>query len=294
MEQPDEQHDDDGRATTKVNVACWISGDEDRIKDVRDGSILLARLWSEHVVPELARRGVTTPAEEYVTQVQVLRGIDGTVTVRLNEEAKIGMYFRYEGPPIQRNDFVYAPERIGSVEAVELTDDDPLAAHEVAIRGATGWWVSFDFRYYRKKITDCVRTAGEFAYAARASLEANSLRAFAENLFVAAEQLAWAQMLVVARPEILRSRSHKHIVSRFHQWAKMGNADPAFAKLLDRFAKLRNPARYRAEEFRLAEADARNAMEHVEAIIHAMSVWRPSRALGPLDAPSRVDKRAAS
>jgi hypothetical protein len=185
--------DEDGRENAAVataptvNVACWVNGDDDRIDDVRDGTLLLSRLWFERVLPELARRGIKAPPEECVERVQVVHGIDGTVTVRLNEETKIAMLFRYEGPPIDRADFVYAPERVGSVQAVELTDDDPVAAHEVAIRGATGWWVSFDFRYYRKKIAECVRTAIEFAYAARASLEANCLHAFAENLFVAAE-----------------------------------------------------------------------------------------------------------
>jgi hypothetical protein len=288
-------HDDEARradagpeAPPRVNVACWVAGDDDRIDDVRDGTILLSRLWSERVLPELARRGIAAAPEEYVERVQVLHGINGTVTVRLNDETKIAMLFRYEGPPIDRSAFAYAPERVGLVQAVELTDDDPVAAHEVAIRGATGWWVSFDFRYYRKKIADCVRTATEFAYAARAALEADCMRAFAENLFVAAEQLAWAQMLLVARPEIFKSRSHKHIVSRFQQWAKMGNADPLFAKLLDRFAKLRNPARYRSEEFALGESEARQAMQYVDAVIRGMSTWRPSRAMGPLPAPRQT------
>jgi hypothetical protein len=287
--------DEDGRGNADaradppqtVNVACWVDGDDDRIDDVRDGTLLLSRLWSERVLPELARRGIKAPPEECVERVQVVHGIDGTVTVRLNEETKIAVLFRYEGPPINRADFVYAPERVGSVQAVELTDDDPVAAHEVVIRGATGWWVSFDFRYYRKKIAECVRTATEFAYAARASLEANCLHAFAENLFVAAEQLAWGDMLLVARAEILDSRSHRHIVSRFHQWANMGNADPAFAKLLDRLAKLRNPARYRPERFALTESEAREAMEYIDTVIRAMSAWKPSRAMGPLPAPTR-------
>lgn len=295
--------DEDGRGNADapagtpptVNVACWVDGDDDRIDALRDGGLLLSRLWSERVLPELARRGTAAPPEECVERVQVVHGIDGTVSVRLNEETKIAVLFRYEGPPIDRADFVYAPERVGSVHAIELTDDDPVAAHEVAIRGATGWWVSFDFRYYRKKVAECVRTAIEFAYAARASLEANCLHAFAENLFVAAEQLAWADMLLVARPEILNSRSHKHIVLRFHEWAKMGNADPAFAKLLERFATLRNPARYRPERFALSESEAREAMEYIDAVIRAKSAWKPSRAMGPLPAPPRRESaRVAS
>lgn len=249
------------------------------------GPIILRRLWTEHVVAELQRRGITQSPEQYVQKVQILHQIGvPRLVVRLNEEVKIRFLFRYEGPTIPAGTTDIPPEHIGDIYTVELEED--LAGHEVIIRNRAGWWVSFDFRYYRNKIMTCVEIAGEFLYAARAAIEADGMHAFAENLYVAAEQLAWAQLLFIPHPEIVHSRKHENILRRFNQWVKMGNASPRFAKALNRLAQLRNPARYRPEQFHLNETEARGILALMEIALREMSTWRPSRAMGPFPLPS--------
>jgi hypothetical protein len=61
---------------------------------------------------------------------------------------------------------------------------------------------------------------------------------------MAAELLAWSQILVVPHPSIANSKKHSHIVSEFNTWARLGNADADFVEILNRYAKSRNEARY--------------------------------------------------
>jgi len=144
------------------------------VEDSVLGEVILRRLWFEQVIPELNRRGVATPPEEFVEKVQILHRIGAPrLIVRLNEETKIAFSFRYEGPTIPYGAAAVPPEHIGDIFTVDLEED--LSGHEVIIRNRAGWWVSFDFRYYRKKIIRCVQVAAEFAYAARASIEAGGL-----------------------------------------------------------------------------------------------------------------------
>ena len=65
----------------------------------------------------------------------------------------------------------------------------------------------------------------------------------------------------------------------------MGNGIPPFAALLNRLAALRNSARYNPDLFALGDAEAREGMELLDAVICSMSVWRPSRAYGPFPLP---------
>lgn len=251
------------------------------------GPIVLKRLWFDHIVPEVKRRGITVPPDDYVQMGQILHQIgQPRLIVRLNEEVTFQIVFRYEGPTVAELSHV-PPEHIGEILNVGISEE--LAGHEVIIRNRDGWWVSFDFRYYRTKIMDCVETAGQFLYASRAALEVGGLRAFTENLYLATEQLAWAQLLFIPHDSVVNSKSHGNIVSQFNRWTKMGNASPMFTRVLNRLAGLRNAARYRPDKLDLTEDEGRGMIAIVETALRELSVWRPSRAMGPFPLPAPDD-----
>jgi len=145
---------------------------------------LFQRLWEEHVLSEVERRVPGLAASEYVTKAEIAQFSDGSIVVRLNEEAKASFAFRYNGPS-STYDAVGrpTPQIIDDVSIVNFGEDDPIAGHEVIIRGRQGWWFAFDFRSQRKQIARHHATAGQFLYTARAALEAGMLHAFVPALF---------------------------------------------------------------------------------------------------------------
>lgn len=248
---------------------------------------LFQKLWHDHVVAEVQRRALGAPATGCVTQAQIAHGNDSSVTVRLNEESKAGFAFRYHGPSttadaIRRLD----PQWIDDVTVVNVSDDDPIAAHEVLIRGRQGWWLAYDFRSQRKQIAQHQAIAAQFLYSARAAIEAGLLHAFVPALFDAAEQAAYATLLLTPHPDILKLRKHHDTIAQFGRWTELGNADPAFLRVLTEFARLRNTARFRPQHLALTEEEGRNAIEIVEGVCIGLAA--PAMAVGPFPAPTDV------
>jgi len=262
-----------------VQVSMW-SGPS----STADYQLLFHKLWKEHVVAEVRRRELGVPATQCVTQAQVAHGLDGSVSVRLNEESKAGFAFRYQGPsttdPIQRLD----PQWIDDVSVVNVSADDPIAAHEVLIRGRQGWWLAYDFRSQRKQIARHHASAKQFLYSARADIEAGLLHAFVPALYDAAEQVAYATLLLSPHPDILNLRTHKDTVQQFARWTDLGNADRAFLQVLKQLERLRNTARFRPQELTLTEEAGRYAIDVVECA--CVGVAAPAIAVGPFPTPS--------
>jgi hypothetical protein len=246
---------------------------------------LFQKLWHDHVVAEVERRALGVPPTEYVTQAHIAHKNDGRVTVRLNEESQANFAFRYQGPSttadaIRRLD----PQWIDDVSVVNVSDDDPIAAHDVLIRGSRGWWLAYDFRSQRKQIARHGNNAGQFLYAARAAIEASALHAFASALYDGAEQIAYATLLLTPHPDILKLRKHQDTVTQFTCWTELGNADPAFSQVLTKFEGLRNTARFRPQKLSLTEAEGRDALDVVERACAGLAA--PAVAVGPFPTPT--------
>jgi len=246
---------------------------------------LFQKLWHDHVVAEVRRRALGAPPSDYVTQAQIGHRDDGSVTVRLNGESKASFAFRYQGPSttadaIRRLD----PQWIDDVSVVNVSDDDPIAAHEVLIRGRQGWWLAYDFRSQRQQIARHRASAREFLYTARAAIEAGFLRAFAPALYDAAEQVTCATLLLTPHPDILKLRKHQDTVTQFSRWTVLGNADPAFLRVIKQFERLRNPARFSPQNFKLTEEEGRDALDVVERA--CVGLTAPAIAVGPFPTPT--------
>lgn len=245
---------------------------------------LFQKLWHEHVVPEVRRRAAVSPAD-YVTQAQIAHAKDGSVCVRLNDESRAAFAFRYQGPSttteaIQRLD----PRWIDDVSVVNVATDDVIAAHEVLIRGREGWWLAYDFRSQRKQIARHHTSAAGFLYSARAAIEVGSLHAFAPALYDAAEQVAYGTLLLTPHPDILTLRKHRDTIKQFGRWTELGNADPAFLRVLEKFERLRNTARFRPQALTLSEEEARDALDVVERACVGLAA--PAIAVGPFPTPT--------
>lgn len=145
-----------------------------------------------------------------------------------------------------------------------------------------GWHTTSDRSEFRSRGHHA--SAKQFLYSARAAIEARALHAFVPALYDAAEQVAYATLLLSPHPDILNLRTHKDTVQQFASWTDLGNADRAFLRVLKKFVRLRNTARFRPQELTLTEEAGRNAIDVVERA--CAGVAAPAIAVGPFPTPS--------
>lgn len=136
-----------------------------------------------------------------------------------------------------------------------------------------GWSLAFSGHYNFARSRRHVETAHEFLGLVETALKQGSLHGFAENAFAAAELLAKAELISLPDEALLRG-THKTIIGAYNLWAKLGNAEPRFAHLLNELNRLRPAGRYVQGELELDGAAAethlqtlRDMLAHVENVL---------------------------
>ena len=120
------------------------------------------------------------------------------------------------------------------------------------IRMGDGWFAAFDFRYNRSLTTLHVEAAREFCACAEFALRKGYIRGFAENLYAAAELVAKAELLLLARPSLvelpgeLRKIGHGIVKSDYNRLAHTGFFSHEHSQLLNLVIGERPAARYLA------------------------------------------------
>lgn len=86
----------------------------------------------------------------------------------------------------------------------------------------------------------------EFAAVADSCLDRGQLRGFHENAFHAVEHLAKAELLSysAAIPEVTDSKSHARLRGTYQLWARLGNTEQRFARLLNELDQQRPSMTY--------------------------------------------------
>lgn len=247
----------------------------------------ILRIW---IVPELNRRQKAgeLPDDFQFYAGQVVMEPGAPLEVRLNEEVR-GLFFVKEdakvGPGVEVAvaDFATIASEVVNLE---LEDDDrPNAGHLTMIRNGPGWFVTFDLRYNAARIAEHLAAIDEFLNGAQADLSERRMRGFVNDLFVAAELMAKARLLVHPDERLLGSKKHSFTISAYNLFARQGNTDKRFASLLNRLSKLRNAARFPDGPFHLSEAEATEMLSTAQEMRDRLIGEVPRRAL------ARVTKR---
>jgi hypothetical protein len=100
--------------------------------------------------------------------------------------------------------------------------------------------------------------------------------AFADNAHTAAEMVARAELRRL--PDDVPFKKHNYVRARYHEWAKLGNTEMVFPKLLDSTADWQRRAKYDRSTFSLTPAEAADCMRTLNDM-HRHARRRPREAI---------------
>ena len=238
-------------------------------------------LWID---PEVARRRNAGQLEDgfALAAAQIIFNADTEAPeIRLNDQVRAVLKAR-AARPIEKGERVTTQDFTEYVD-LELTEEDPNAAHLTILRGPRGhWWLTFDFRYNAERIAQTLATAREFLEAATAALGGGHLRAFIDNLFSAAELLAKGVLLTVPDRKLIGDVSHRFIAARHNLWgAKLGNVPRQFVELLNTLTRERPKARYASRPYLLDHTKAETMLATAREMFHYVDERSPKRTPAP-------------
>ena len=241
---------------------------------------LFDQVLSIWVNPEIERRKQAgLIGDKFVLwAAQVIMDPSGPEQVRLNDEAQ-GI-FKLQNLP---DDSTVSPATFhnitGDIKEFTLAKDDcPNAGHITLIRHMKGFFIAFDFLYNAAVIADHVRTAQEFLDEAKAALSSKRIKAFVANLHVATELTAKSLLLRHPDKNLMTSKKHSYVLSKYNEYSKQGNTEQRFAQLLNNLANLRNAARYPNNSFSVTQEQAEQMLEVAEEMFAVLMKSIPKRA----------------
>ena len=232
-------------------------------------------LW---INPEIERRRAAgrLPDDFAIRSAQVIMNLGADAPeVRFNEEVKVLAEAEWAREVEYVEDVTEAD--VDSIRELVLTDHDPNAGHLTMVLFKGRWIIAFDFRYNATRVTATLNAAREFLDVATFALDQHQMRAFADNLFSAAELMAKGVLLMDADKDLLKSKKHTFISSRFNLSGKWGHTDPRYVKLLNRLQDLRGSARYLDKEFTLSAEEASDMLGTAEDMFEVLSNSAPKR-----------------
>jgi uncharacterized protein (UPF0332 family) len=231
------------------------------------GNNLFGEVVAGYIEPELQRRRQAGEwPDDVLYRWQVLLPWGAPAQVRVNEEVG-GTVTAKAARPIEKGEEVMVKD-VAGITGYKPRHEDADIPHVTAFLHAEGWSIAFELGYRDPGRHDHLRAGQEFVAAAREALGAGRLRAFADNAFSAAELMAKAELLSSA-PTVelaLAARKHGGVASPYNLWARLGNTDPDFARLLNRLNDLRPAARYLNSDFALDAAQAQQLLTDLEAM----------------------------
>jgi hypothetical protein len=192
---------------------------------------------------------------------------DNDVRVRVNDEDSYWSHPRAarnlaEGATLKPDDLL--------VERLSVPSDPPSRYIRAEVT-AGRWELEIQLNMTHPRRIEHLAAAGEFRESAADALERGALRAFYENAFHAAEHLAQAELLsyTPTLAEVVDAKSHDKVRSTYHLWARLGNTDTRFARLLTDLQDARSSQTYlRGDQ----AADMETARVHHE-LLDDMYEW---------------------
>lgn len=233
-----------------------------------------------YIRPEIARRQAhgQLPVPLALRAAQLICFADGRPNlVRLNEEVQaIAQVKLRGGVPRSKGETVYDDE-IEGLDTVRLPEsEDPDCGHATVLRFRDRWFVVFDFRYNLGKAAVVLNRAEEFFELAENARGRDAWASMIYVLAAAAESAARAELLLVPSPTFEKSKTHAAVLSRFNQWARLGNVAVEHKAALNRLMSLRPAAGHGLQRFSIDPAEADALLDAVRGMI-ARATLRLSR-----------------
>ena len=230
-----------------------------KIEDKEFADRVVQQAMDMWINPEIARRRALGALPDvfapFAMQV-IFDDVDG-VEVRFDREVKVTLAVEY-AREMSAGELVTTDD-IEDITDIRLTGNDANAGHFTFFRKRDGWVIAFDFTRNVSRSVEFLAAAREFMTTADQALQAGRLRSFAENLFGAVE-LGAKGLLIMHDSDLLQSRKHGAVASRFNRWGHFGNTDPEFTRLLNRLQGLRDKGRYLHGEFALPADEAQQML----------------------------------
>lgn len=247
------------------------------------GQALFEDAVDRYLQPELKTRVADgrLAAGTEIYRFQVLRTEAGS-EVRLNKEVGGTIMVRPAGEMLSAGQEVTIDD-IAGVVGYEPRPEDADAPHLTAFAHGGGWSLAFKLGSGDPRRTDFLTRANEFAATAREAASSGRLGPFVDNAFSACELLAKAELLS-SEPTVelmLGKGSHPAVASAYHAWAKLGNTDQRFARLLKRLEELRGPGRYLDRELALERESIDEILHVLEAMEAHVTEAVRGKTLGP-------------
>jgi hypothetical protein len=232
------------------------------------GQSLFDDMLARFILPEHQRRVAESawPEGEPIVRFQVIFPEDRPPETRLNDEVH-GMVRAIAARDIEAGQDVMIDDLAGLVGYEPLPEEADIS-HVTAFMHRDGWGVTFSFAQGHPSRHGWLKLGREFVATSQNALAGGQLGPFFENAFAASETLAKAELLS-SRPTVelvLNSKRHAAVSTNYHLWARLGNTEARFAKLLSRLSDLRGSARYLDGRNLLTQAEAKEGLETLEAM----------------------------
>jgi len=188
------------------------------------------------------------------------------VHVRLNSQVKCVIKAKVS-EEIHKNDPIYE-HQIKDIISFEIPKNRKNQNYGLItlVKIANRWYIHWDARYNKQKISEHIKAAKEFYETAKWALSRNYLRAFFENCFASAELSTHALVLILPQ-KIIKEPSHKATLKGLRLWSNLGNIDIKYLITLEKLNSLRASARYMASKDYLKE-DANKIVKAIEDLIN--------------------------
>ena len=221
---------------------------------------------------------------------QMVRWGDRPPEARLNDEVR-GVAMVRANRDVSQGDPVYLQDLDG-VEGFDLGSDERDAGHFTLFCGTNGHWMGFfDFRMWRREVSELLDVAAEFLAAAKFSHGKRHARPTVDTLFTTCELMAKARLMLAQYPGIRSSERHGATHSALNSWSHQGNVDERFTQLFNRLTRVRKHAKYGTgiditmpshEEISLAETELQSLARSVSQRPRRGAYGHKSRQQGTL------------
>lgn len=251
-----------------VSIWTWVSE-----KHLRDD--IAERLWAGRLNRDDLIRGA-----------QVLFRPGLKPVVRLNREVRGRQVVEGRSVPPPSGD-----SSGSNIFGFELPQEEAGSGHITAFIVASEIHITFHGAADTDSITHELDGAAHYIAAAERLLGDPTLpdeplyEAFADAAHTAAEMVARAELRRL--PDHLPFRKHGQVSSRYHEWAKLGNTEMHFPRLLDSTFDWQRRAKYDRSRFSLTPTEAAACIKTLHAM-HQHASRRPREAT-TLPAQHRFD-----
>lgn len=248
-----------------------------------DGVSIWKWTCEKHLRKEIGRRlgNGSLNADDIIRGAQVLFRPGSKPEVRLDGEIR-GRQVMEERSVRRSSEEEIVADRPGSnVMGFEPLQEEAGVGHITALVVASEIHVTFQGAADTEPITHELDGAAHYIAAAERLLGDPTVpddplyEAFADNAHTAAEMVARAELQRF--PDHRPFKRHGHVSARYHEWAKLGNTEMHFPRLLDSTFDWQHTAKYDRSEFSLAPAEAATCMKTLRAM-HQHASRRPREA----------------